>query len=113
MHADSLWGGLLGLPSFSGNRRGKSIVISLRRRLDGVSVQDLESEVVVLDREADKIHQLNQTATFIWRHVEETPSADKMAKLLAESFEVEEQVAVRDVLEALNQLRALNLVQEC
>ncbi|MGB8434168.1 MAG: PqqD family protein [Burkholderiales bacterium] len=89
------------------------IVISLRRRLDGVLVQDLESEVVVLDREADKIHQLNQTATFIWRHVEETPSADKMAKLLAESFEVEEQVAVRDVLEALNQLRALNLVQEC
>jgi Coenzyme PQQ synthesis protein D (PqqD) len=87
-------------------------VTLLRRRLDGVLVQDLESEVLVLDTEADKIHQLNQTATFIWRHVEEAPSEEKMAELLAEAFEVEKQIALRDVLETLNQLQALNLVQE-
>jgi hypothetical protein len=87
-------------------------MISLRRRLDKVLVQDLEGEVLVLDRETDQIHQLNQTATFIWRHVEEAPSEERIAELLAEAFEVEKQVAVRDVYGTLNQFRALNLVQE-
>ena len=84
----------------------------LRRREEGLLVQESGDDVLVLDREADKIHQLNQTATFIWRHIEETQTADKMAELLVEAFEVERQVAIRDVRETLNALRVLKLVQE-
>ena len=86
-------------------------MVLLRRRRDGLLIHDLEDEVLVLDREADKIHQLNQTATFIWQRIEETPSTERMAELIAEAFEVEKQVAVRDVIETLNQLQSLNLVQ--
>ncbi len=75
-------------------------------------VRDLDSDLLLLDTEADRIHQLNQTATFIWRHVEEAPSPERLAGLLAEAFDVDEQVAQRDVLEALKRLRALNLVVE-
>ena len=75
-------------------------------------VRDLDSDLLLLDTEADRIHQLNQTATFIWRHVEEAPSPERLAGLLAEAFDVDEQVAQTDVLETLKRLRALNLVVE-
>lgn len=88
------------------------VLASLRRRLVGMMVRDLDSDLLLLDTEADRIHQLNQTATFIWRHVEEAPSPERLAGLLAEAFDVDEQVAQRDVLEALKRLRALNLVVE-
>ena len=75
-------------------------------------VRDLESDLLLLDTEADQIHQLNQTATFIWRHVEEAPSPETLAGLLAVAFDVDEQVAHRDVLEVLERFRTLNLVVE-
>lgn len=88
------------------------VLASLRRRLVGMMVRDLDSDLLILDTEADQIHQLNQTATFIWRHVEEAPSPERLAGLLAEAFDVDEQVAQTDVLETLKRLRALNLVVE-
>lgn len=75
-------------------------------------VRDLDSDLLLLDTEGDQIHQLNQAATFIWRHVEEAPSPERLAALLAEAFDVDEQVAQTDVLETLKRLRALNLVVE-
>jgi hypothetical protein len=73
-------------------------------------VRDLESDLLLLDTDGDQIHQLNQTASFIWRHVEEAPSLERLAGLLAEAFDVDEQVARQDVHKTLQRFRALNLV---
>jgi hypothetical protein len=75
-------------------------------------VRDMGSDLLLLDTEADQIHQLNHTANFIWRHVEEAPSLERLAGLLADAFDVDAQVAQRDVHETLKQFRALNLVVE-
>ena len=56
------------------------------------------------------IHQLNQTATLIWRKSSEGLSPQAMAQLLAENYEIGEDVARRDVVETLEKLQALNLV---
>ena len=85
---------------------------SLRRRRVGVMVRDLDGDLLILDTEADQIHQLNQTASYIWRHLDEAPAPEQLAGLLAEAFDVEEQVALTDVLEALERFRGLNLVLE-
>lgn len=85
---------------------------SLRRRLEGVVPCDVDSDLLLLDAKSDQLHQLNPTAAFIWRHVEEVPSPELLAGLLAEAFEVEEQVALSDTLDALTRLKALNLVVE-
>jgi hypothetical protein len=73
-------------------------------------VRDLDSDLLILDTEANQIHQLNQTATFIWRRVEEAPSPERLAEMLAEAFGVDANVAQRDVLETLERFSALNLV---
>lgn len=74
-------------------------------------VRDLDSDLLLLDTIADQIHQLNPTASFIWRHVDEAPSTARLAGLVAEAYDVDEQVAQRDVHEALERFRALNLIE--
>jgi hypothetical protein len=86
-------------------------VSALRRRLDGVVTCDMDSDLLLLDAETDQIHQLNATATFIWRHVEEAPSPELLAGLLVDAFEVDEQVALRDVFDTLTRFSALKLVE--
>lgn len=75
-------------------------------------VRDLESELLLLDTEGDQIHKLNRTASFIWRHVGEAESPEELACLLAQAFDVEEHVALGDVVDTLKRFRALNLVLE-
>ena len=85
---------------------------SLRRRCAGVMVRELDGDLLILDTEADQIHQLNETASYIWHHLDEVPALEQLAGVLREAFDVEEQVALRDVLETLNRFRGLNLVLE-
>ena len=75
-------------------------------------VRDLDREVLLLDTESNQIHQLNPTASFIWRKCDEARSTEEMAKLLVQEFDVEEDIALRDVIETVARLRALNLVVE-
>ena len=82
----------------------------LRKRLDAVMVREVEPEVLLLDTEADQIHQLNQTASFIWRRCEEVGSAEELAALVAAEFDVGYDLILKDVVETLDRLRALNLI---
>jgi len=74
--------------------------------------REVDQEILLLDTESDQIHQLNQTATFIWRRCDEIASPEHLAILLAQEFNVPEHVALRDVGDTLSRLRALNLIVE-
>jgi hypothetical protein len=87
-------------------------VRTLRKRLQNVMVRDIDREVLLLDTESNQIHQLNPTASFIWRKCGEARSTEEMAKLLVQEFDVEEDIALRDAIETVARLRALNLVVE-
>ena len=84
----------------------------LRKRLKAVMAREMADGVLLLDTESDQIHQLNQTASFIWSRCDEVASAEEIGALLAKEFGIGEDVAVRDVLEMLSRLRALNLIVE-
>lgn len=85
---------------------------SLRRRHAGILVRDFDGDLLILDTEADQIHQLNQTATYIWRHVDEAPAPERLAGLLVDAFHIDHQIALNDVRETLTRFRSLNLVLE-
>lgn len=82
---------------------------TLRKRLAAVMVREVDRDILLLDTESDHIHQLNQTASFIWRSCDGASSAEEIAGLLAKEYEVEKHVALKDVIETLSSLRALNL----
>jgi len=75
-------------------------------------VREVDDGVLLLDTESDQIHQLNHTASFIWSRWDQAKSIEEIAALLAKEFEVDEELAARDVTEMLTRLRALNLVVE-
>ena len=84
----------------------------LRKRAESLVVREVCDGILLLDMEADKIHQLNATAGFIWRHCDGVASAGDIAASVARKYDIDEGSAARDVEMALSELRALNLVVE-
>lgn len=82
----------------------------VRRRLDSVMVREIEDDLIVLDVEADKVHQLNQTASFIWKNCDDAETPEAIADRLAARYDVDAAVALKDVREMMERLQALNLV---
>ena len=80
------------------------------RRLKTVMVREVAEDLLLLDLERQKIHQLNQVASFIWRNCDEAGAPEEIAARLAIEFEVEEHTAHKDVIETLGKLRSLNLI---
>jgi len=88
------------------------LVANLRRRFEGVMVREVDDGVLLLDTESNQIHQLNQTAKFVWSACDEVASVEQITALLAEEFEVEAHAAAKDVDDVVERLLALNLVIE-
>src|SRR5688572_13163702 len=67
-------------------------------------------EVVVLDRQAGIIHQLNQTASYTWDRCNGQSTVAEIVNPLAAAFDVDASTAVHDVATAIMQLHRLGLI---
>ncbi len=85
------------------------MTIPVKRR-DDLILRRVQQELLLLDTEFKKIHQLNETASFIWDNWEQVPDVVEIAKLLAQKFDVGEDVALSDVSAMVGRLRELNLL---
>ena len=70
----------------------------------------VEGEMVVMDKESEQIHQLNQTASFIWQLCDGDHDRQQIAEKLAAAFEVDAETAEADVTETLNKLEEIGLL---
>ncbi len=75
-------------------------------------MKDAGDETLVLDDRGGLVHQLNRTASFIWRQCDGAASTAEMAALVACKFDVDDAVAARDVAALLRRLCELKLVVE-
>jgi hypothetical protein len=82
----------------------------LQRRLGALIERELEDGVLLLDTESGRIHQLNETAGFIWRRCQGAATPAEIASSMAQEYGVDHAVAARDVEELLAKLKALSLV---
>ena len=83
-----------------------------RHQQAAVTVRQVGEELLLLNRDTHRIHQLNTTASFIWRCCEKMTSVDEIARLIAARYAVDEHIALRDVVETLSRLRELSLVMD-
>ena len=81
------------------------------RRSD-VRTQVVDGEAVLLDERAGHIHQLNHTASFIWRACDGHASVKDVIRLLTEEFDVQEAAAAADVGDVIDRLHGLGLLTE-
>jgi len=85
------------------------VTIPVKRR-DGLILQKVQQDLLLLDTEFNQIHQLNETASFIWENWEQVPDPVEISRLLAQKFDVEEQVVLNDVSAIVGRLQELNLL---
>lgn len=70
----------------------------------------VEGEMVVMDKESEQIHQLNQTASFIWQLCDGDHDRKQIAEELAAAFEIDSVTAEADVADTLNKLEEIGLL---
>ena len=70
----------------------------------------VEGEMVVMDKESEQIHQLNQTASFIWQLCDGEHDRQQIAEELAAAFDVDADTAQQDVAETLEKLEEIGLL---
>ena len=83
--------------------------MGLRPR-SGLSSRLVDGEMVILDREKERVHQLNSTATLVWGRLTAGASVSDIALELTELFDVAEGTASADVARIVKEFENLNLV---
>lgn len=80
------------------------------RREEFLRVREVDGEILVLDTLSNQIHQLNRTASFIWRMCEAGAAPAAIVSNFAAEYGVDADTAQKDVMETLSTLRSLNLL---
>jgi hypothetical protein len=78
---------------------------------DAVMVREVNGEILVLDNRSQQIHQLNGTASFIWRSHRQGACVQDTTAAFAAVFDVDDDTARSDVAKTLEWLLELNLLR--
>ena len=76
----------------------------------GLRVQEVGDELVILDRRQGKVHQLNHTAGFVWRRCDGNSAVEAIASEVARVFQVDGEQASRDTRDLVAKLTDLGLL---
>ena len=85
--------------------------LSYPKKRNDVNARSVDLEIVVLDRHNGSIHQLNQTASFVWEQCDGESSLEEIAARMAEAFEVDFSTAMSDVRNMIQQLHDIGLLK--
>jgi len=72
--------------------------------------RELDGEVVVISPADSVLHELNETASFIWRHATGEHTAEEIARRMAEEYEVDSETALADACALVNHLEERKLL---
>ena len=74
--------------------------------------REIDSEAVIISPEDSHVHELNETASLIWKHADGKHSVDEIAAMVGEAYDVPRDVAQADVRELIELLAAKGLLAE-
>lgn len=81
--------------------------LSVRANL---STQDIDGELVILDKDNGQIHQLNPVASTIWQHIEAGLDIKAISEQLTQCYDIDEATAKADLDKVLQQFKELKLL---
>jgi hypothetical protein len=81
------------------------------KKRNDVNARTIDLEIVALDRQNGSIHQLNQTASFVWEQCDGESTLEEIAKRMTEAFEVDFSTAISDVRKVIQQLNDIGLLE--
>ncbi|VAW98051.1 hypothetical protein MNBD_GAMMA23-2265 [hydrothermal vent metagenome] len=75
-----------------------------------LSTQQIDGELVILDKDNGQIHQLNSVASFIWQKMEVGLDIDAIVQKLIQFYEIDATLAKADLDKVLQQFKDLKLL---
>jgi methyltransferase-like protein len=69
-----------------------------------INVQIADGELLILNKQNNQIHQLNEVASYIWTHIDGSVGMDSLVSAVLEKYEVTETIARQDVSAILEEL---------
>jgi len=81
--------------------------LSVRANL---STQEIDGELVILDKINDQIHQLNPVASYIWQQIVSGLELNEILEQLINTYNVERSAAQTDLDKVIQQFKDLNLL---
>lgn len=100
---------LLGGRAFGVDGKRTFALNSLCTRVGSFLEREVDGEILLLDTETNRIHQLNKTASLIWRQYREGVSPELIAEVLAKDFEVAHDQIRADVERTVGQFVQLGM----
>jgi predicted RNase H-related nuclease YkuK (DUF458 family) len=71
--------------------------------------REIDGEMVIISPEDSQVHELNETATLIWKHAE-VESLEEMAERISTEYEISLEAARADIAELVAALEQKGLV---
>jgi len=72
--------------------------------------REIDGEIMIISPEDSQVHELNETASWIWKHFDGTQSPDAIAARLAAAFDVEMETARQHIVELIEVLDKKRLI---
>lgn len=83
---------------------------SLLRQHPNAAWREIEGEVVIISPEDSVLHELNATASFIWKQSTGSQTLEAIADQMSEEFDVDRETALQDATELARHLAGKNLL---
>ena len=77
-----------------------------------LAIEIADGELIILDKAAGQVHQLNPSASFVWQCLSDGLGAEEIALQLSEAFGIEREIALVDVQAVVAEFEALALIDE-
>ena len=75
-----------------------------------LSTQEIDGELVILDKENGQIHQLNSVASYIWQQIEAGLELNEILERLVSTYDIESSKAQEDLDKVIQQFKDLKLL---
>ena len=72
--------------------------------------REIDNETVIISPSDSVMHELNDTGSFLWKNIDGKKSAEELAELLAENYEVTPDIALSDTQALLAEMSSRKLV---
>jgi hypothetical protein len=72
--------------------------------------REVDGAVVIISPEDSVLHELNETASLVWKEADGTRTAQQIAERLAEEYQVEQATALADTIELVAHLAQKKLL---
>jgi hypothetical protein len=83
----------------------------LPRQTPHVSVKEIDGQTIILDRPHGKLHELNATASYVWRCCDGRATVAEIVTATAREFDADPITVGRDVEDILRQLESQQLIE--